>query len=87
MCCLYLAVCIGSAAASRLHCFSGNTVGSHTPLVANHDSQTHTQPHTQPQAIEYGMIDKVLTTPMPKMPSLGPTFKFERQGGDSTEGL
>lgn len=33
------------------------------------------------------MIDKVLTTPMPKMPSLGPTFKFERQGGDSTEGL
>jgi hypothetical protein len=25
------------------------------------------------------MIDKVLTTPMPKMPQLGPKFKFERQ--------
>ena len=24
------------------------------------------------------MIDKVLTTPMPKMPKLGPQFKFER---------
>lgn len=29
------------------------------------------------QAIEYGMIDKILTTPMPKMPS-GPKFTFER---------
>lgn len=27
------------------------------------------------------MIDKVLTTPTPKMPSLGPKFKFERSGG------
>ncbi|PNH01836.1 hypothetical protein TSOC_012242 [Tetrabaena socialis] len=32
------------------------------------------------QAIEYGMIDKVLTTPMPKMPT-GPAFKFERNDG------
>lgn len=30
------------------------------------------------QAIEYGMIDKVLTTPMPKMPSMAPKFRFER---------
>ncbi|KAI8468852.1 MAG: Clp protease-domain-containing protein [Monoraphidium minutum] len=30
------------------------------------------------EAIEYGMIDKVLTTPTPKMPQLGPKFKFER---------
>jgi ATP-dependent Clp protease protease subunit len=30
------------------------------------------------EAIEYGMIDKVLTTPIPKMPT-GPKFKFERQ--------
>lgn len=37
------------------------------------------------QAIEYGMIDKILTTPMPKMPG-GPKFKFERQDGD-TAGL
>lgn len=29
------------------------------------------------QAIEYGMIDKVLTTPMPKMPT-GPKFSFNR---------
>ncbi len=33
------------------------------------------------QAIEYGMIDKVLTTPMPKMPT-GPSFKFERRGDE-----
>ncbi|KAG2501644.1 hypothetical protein HYH03_000148 [Edaphochlamys debaryana] len=33
------------------------------------------------QAIEYGMIDKVLTTPMPKMPT-GPQFKFERQNDE-----
>jgi hypothetical protein len=32
------------------------------------------------EAIEYGMIDKVLTTPMPKMPGLNrPTVKFSRQ--------
>jgi ATP-dependent Clp protease protease subunit len=37
------------------------------------------------QAIEYGMIDKVLTTPLPKMPT-GPKFKFERQS-DDTAGL
>ncbi|KAG2435689.1 hypothetical protein HXX76_006889 [Chlamydomonas incerta] len=34
------------------------------------------------QAIEYGMIDKVLTTPMPKMPTTGPSFKFERQNDE-----
>lgn len=28
------------------------------------------------------MIDKVLTTPMPKMPS-GPKFNFQRQAGDN----
>ncbi|GIL92696.1 hypothetical protein Vretimale_19423 [Volvox reticuliferus] len=33
------------------------------------------------QAIEYGMIDKVLTTPMPKLPS-GPSFKFERKNDE-----
>lgn len=32
------------------------------------------------EAIEYGMIDKILTTPMPKMPT-GPKFKFERTSG------
>ena len=34
------------------------------------------------------MIDKVLTTPMPKMPS-GPTFKFNREaaGGGDAAGL
>jgi ATP-dependent Clp protease protease subunit len=37
------------------------------------------------QAIEYGMIDKVLTTPMPKVPAMGPKFKFERQGGEPGE--
>jgi len=37
------------------------------------------------QAIEYGMIDKVLTTPMPKVPAIGPKFKFERQGGEPGE--
>lgn len=36
------------------------------------------------QAIEYGMIDKVLTTPMPKIPT-GPKFKFERN--DDNAGL
>mmetsp|Transcript_17134 Transcript_17134/g.36988 ORF Transcript_17134/g.36988 Transcript_17134/m.36988 type:complete len:271 (+) Transcript_17134:28-840(+) len=30
------------------------------------------------QAIEYGMIDKVLHTPMPKMPT-GPKFRFDRE--------
>ncbi len=33
------------------------------------------------EAIEYGMIDKILTTPMPKAPSMGPKFKFERGSG------
>lgn len=31
------------------------------------------------QAIEYGMIDKILTTPMPKPPAIGPKFRFERE--------
>lgn len=34
------------------------------------------------QAIEYGMIDKILTTPMPKMPPLGPAFRFERSAAE-----
>lgn len=43
------------------------------------------------QAIEYGMIDKVLTTPMPKMPAMGPTFNFQRsdsgpEGGEGSGG-
>jgi hypothetical protein len=33
------------------------------------------------EAIEYGMIDKVLTTPMPKPPSIGPKFRFDREAG------
>jgi ATP-dependent Clp protease protease subunit len=33
------------------------------------------------EAIEYGMIDKVLTTPMPKPPSIGPKFTFNREAG------
>ncbi|MEW5310777.1 MAG: hypothetical protein WDW38_002541 [Sanguina aurantia] len=37
------------------------------------------------QAIEYGMIDKVLTTPMPKMPT-GTKFNFSRSDED-TAGL
>lgn len=39
------------------------------------------------EAIEYGMIDKVLTTPMPKMPQLGPKFKFERQSSDGQQDI
>jgi ATP-dependent Clp protease protease subunit len=31
------------------------------------------------EAIEYGMIDKVLTTPMPKPPAIGPKFRFDRE--------
>jgi ATP-dependent Clp protease protease subunit len=31
------------------------------------------------EAIEYGMIDKILTTPMPKAPSSGPKFSFKRE--------
>jgi ATP-dependent protease ClpP protease subunit len=34
------------------------------------------------EAVEYGMIDKVLTTPMPKMPT-GPAFKYEPEPGTS----
>ena len=34
------------------------------------------------QAIEYGMIDKILTTPVPKIPNTGPRFKFERTKED-----
>jgi ATP-dependent Clp protease protease subunit len=37
------------------------------------------------EAIEYGMIDKVLTTPMPKMPQLGPKFKFERSSSSQQD--
>ncbi|WIA08088.1 hypothetical protein OEZ85_007551 [Tetradesmus obliquus] len=33
------------------------------------------------EAIEYGMIDKVLTTPMPKPPSIGPKFRFDSEQG------
>lgn len=39
-----------------------------------------------PQAIEYGMIDKVLTTPMPKLPG-GPKFSFRREAGGEGTGL
>jgi ATP-dependent Clp protease protease subunit len=31
------------------------------------------------EAIEYGMIDKILTTPLPKPPSIGPKFRFDRE--------
>ncbi len=34
------------------------------------------------EAVEYGMIDKVLTTPMPKMP-MGPAFKYQAEPGTS----
>lgn len=40
------------------------------------------------EAIEYGMIDKVLHTPMPKMPDRkGPQFKFDRMADSSDAGL
>jgi ATP-dependent Clp protease protease subunit len=39
------------------------------------------------EAIEYGMIDKILTTPMPKAPSMGPKFKFERGSTGTVEDL
>lgn len=40
------------------------------PPAAPHHTTHHTAPHHTTQ---------VLTTPMPKMPQLGPKFKFERQ--------
>ena len=36
------------------------------------------------EAIEYGMIDKILTTPMPKPPAMGPTFRFDRGASSVT---
>lgn len=40
------------------------------------------------QAIEYGMIDKVLHTPLPsKIPGAGPKFNFQRSGPEFDAGL
>jgi hypothetical protein len=40
------------------------------------------------EAIEYGMIDKVLTTPMPKMPGLNkPNVKFSRSDNDAEQDI
>jgi ATP-dependent Clp protease protease subunit len=39
------------------------------------------------EAVEYGMIDKVLTSPMPKTPGSGlPKFRFGRDGEAAAPG-
>ncbi|KAF8072412.1 CLPR2 [Scenedesmus sp. PABB004] len=35
------------------------------------------------EAVAYGMIDKILTTPMPKPPAIGPKINFSREAGSA----
>ena len=77
-----------SPATSQRRCRSRQLNPNDAWLPARPPAHPPARPPAHPpacQAIEYGMIDKVLTTPMPKMPS-GPKFNFNRQA-DEPSGL